>query len=153
MQNKFYLKKKSLSSILQLEKDAEKNSNFHNFRKFRAVRENRTYAMLKSVFSSIHTRNLKKKFGAVFEKILKIPGGASYKVPPNFEESFSKSQSFDQNQIDRGISILEEIVRMVQALAVFTDGQTDVFLSIGFSVSRTQKTGFLATPRVRGFFS
>ncbi len=52
-----------------------KNSNFHNFRKFRAVRENRTYAMLKSVFYSIHTRNLKKKFGAVFEKILKIPGG------------------------------------------------------------------------------
>ncbi len=34
----------------------------------------------------------------------------------------------------------------------WTDGQTDVLLSIGFSVSRTHKTGVLATSRVRGFF-
>ncbi len=63
-----------------------KNSNLHNFRKFRVVRENQTYAMLISIFYSILTRNLKKKFGAVFEKMLRGEyWGASYKVPPNFE--------------------------------------------------------------------
>ncbi len=81
MQNKFYLKKKISMFSFVVGERRRKNSNFHNFQKFRAVRENRTYTMLVSVFYSIHTRNLKKKFGSFFEKILKISGGLKIKYP------------------------------------------------------------------------
>ncbi len=54
-------------------KTPKKKSNFQNFRKFRVILENCTYAMLISVFYSIRTRNLKKL--ELFWENLKIPEG------------------------------------------------------------------------------
>ncbi len=78
-----------------------KNSNFHNFRKFRVIRENRTYAMLIIVFYSVHTRNLKKKFGEVFEKILK----RLYIMYPQILKNLFQNLKLQLEPIDRGISI------------------------------------------------
>ncbi len=59
LENTFPLKGKSLSSILYLEKDAEKIQTFIIFQNS-VIRENRTYAILISVYYTIHTRNLRK---------------------------------------------------------------------------------------------
>ncbi len=56
-QNEFYLKKKICIFNFVVGERRRKNSNFHNFGKFRVIRENRTYVMLISVFYSIQKRN------------------------------------------------------------------------------------------------
>ena len=153
MQNKFYLKKKSLSSILQLEKDAEKNSNFHNFRKFRAVRENRTYAMLKSVFSSIHTRNLKKKFGAVFEKMLKIPGGLHIKYPQILKNLFQNLKALTRIRSTGEYPFWKKsYVWFRRQQCSQTDRRTFSF-QLGFRYQGPRKQGFWLHHVLGDFFS
>ncbi len=60
----------SIFNFVVGERRRKKNSNFSQLSKIQSWRENRTYAMLKSVFSTIHTRNLKNlaiaEFCAIF---------------------------------------------------------------------------------------
>ncbi len=101
------------------------NSHFRHFRKFRVIRENRTYVILTSTFYPILTVNLKKKIGAVFEKILKMAGGLDVKYPPKFKY-VSNSRAHEIRQINFGENRFSGLVARV------VHRRTDVLLSIGF---------------------
>ncbi len=135
------------------------NSNFSNFRKFRV--ENRTCAtLIKCILLYSYEKFKEKKLEPFLRKFWKCPGCFMQKVPPKIKIPVSNSRHHEISQIDREVWILEKIGRNGLVASVVhrqtdgrTDKQTDVLLSTGFSVSRSHKSGILAAPRVRRFFS
>ncbi len=83
--------------------------------------------MLKSVFSSIHTRNLKKQFGAVFEKMLKIPGGLHIKYPQILKNLFQNHKASTRIRSTGDINFEENRPNGLGASVDHrrTDGQTN----------------------------
>ena len=82
-----------------MQKRFEKSINFCNFPKFKEFHRNLAYAMLVRLLWSIYTQILKKKFGLIFEKILKMSYELHIKYPQKLKYFFQIAKALREAKL------------------------------------------------------